>query len=196
MTQRKIIAQGAEAIVFKEKNHVMKERISKSYRYPALDLHLRKTRTKREATVYKHLAGTTFVPKLLSCVNEQLMFEDVSGTPLAEHLEQLNYISIGKEMGTIVRSMHDHGIIHGDLTTSNFLYTPTQLFIIDFGLSFFSKKIEDQAVDLHLLKQALVSKHYTIWEACFDAVVRGYSNDLVVKRLNDVGLRGRNKAKI
>src|SRR4030042_1167648 len=47
-------------------------------------------------------------------------------------------------------------IINGDLTTSNMILNPdNKLYFIDFGLSFHSNKIEDKAVDLHLLKQAL-----------------------------------------
>ena len=39
-----------------------------------------------------------------------------------------------------------------------------KVYFIDFGLGFFSNKTEDKAVDLHLLKQALESKHYQIFE--------------------------------
>ena len=49
-----------------------------------------------------------------------------------------------------------------------------QIFFIDFGLSAVSTKIEDKAVDLHLLKQALESKHYTIWEKCYKAALDEY----------------------
>ena len=37
-----------------------------------------------------------------------------------------------------------------------------KVFIIDFGLGFISPKIEDKAVDLHLIKQALEAKHFKI----------------------------------
>jgi len=71
---------------------------------------------------------------------------------------------------------------------------------IDFGLSFFSDKIEDKAVDLHLLKQALESKHYSMWEECFDAVIDEYSqnnpeHEAVLSRLDQVESRGRYKKK-
>jgi Kae1-associated kinase Bud32 len=91
------------------------------------------------------------------------------------------------------------GIIHGDLTTSNMILN-SEVFFIDFGLSFFSEKVEDKAVDLHLLRQALESKHYKVWEECFTAVRQGYegtANDaeLVLKRLEVVESRGRYKRK-
>ena len=75
-----------------------------------------------------------------------------------------------------------------------------EVYFIDFGLSFFSHKIEDMAVDLHLLKQALESKHYTIWEECFKAALDAYrkeskDGELVLKRLDVVEKRGRYKGK-
>ena len=48
---------------------------------------------------------------------------------------------------------------------------------IDFGLSFFSAKEEDKAVDLHLLRQALESKHHEKWEDCFKAALKGYKQN-------------------
>ena len=34
-----------------------------------------------------------------------------------------------------------------------------QFYMIDFGLSFVSNKIEDKAVDIYVLKRALISSH-------------------------------------
>ena len=71
----------------------------------------------------------------------------------------------------------------------------------DFGLSFFSRKIEDKAVDLHLLKQALDSRHYKIAEAGFESVLKGYKKELgeefkeIMTRFDTVESRGRNKGK-
>ncbi|MBI2131065.1 O-sialoglycoprotein endopeptidase, partial [Candidatus Woesearchaeota archaeon] len=68
------------------------------------------------------------------------------------------------------------------------------------GLSFFSQKVEDKAVDLHLLKEALESKHYRFWEKAFKAVIEGYSGkakdaELTLKRLEAIEKRGRYRAK-
>lgn len=57
-----------------------------------------------------------------------------------------------------VAEMHSKGVIHGDLTTSNMMIRVNandeiaDLYLIDFGLSQFSNKIEDKAVDLYVLK--------------------------------------------
>ena len=45
------IGRGAEAILTREDARVTKDRIVKSYRHPAIDTKLRKTRTRREAKV-------------------------------------------------------------------------------------------------------------------------------------------------
>ena len=75
-----------------------------------------------------------------------------------------------------------------------------EVYFIDFGLSFFSHKIEDKAVDLHLLKEALESKHSEIWEKSYKAALDGYVKKAfdgkdVLKRIKVVEKRGRYKQK-
>jgi tRNA A-37 threonylcarbamoyl transferase component Bud32 len=60
--------------------------------------------------------------------------------------------------------------------------------------------VEDKAVDLHLLKQALASKHHRQFEECFSAVMEGYKAEIkdfpeIEKRLKKVEERGRYKEK-
>ena len=95
--------------------------------------------------------------------------------------------------------LHNSAIIHGDLTTSNMILNK-EIYLIDFGLSFFSEKSEDKAVDLHLLKEALESKHYKIWEDAFKIVLEAYRKEAkraseTLKRLEQVEKRGRYRAK-
>jgi len=73
-----------------------------------------------------------------------------------------------------------------------------QIFFIDFGLGFISKKIEDKAVDLHLLKQALEAKHFKHWKELFEDVSKSYSRELgqeeskkIFERITAVEKRGR-----
>jgi TP53 regulating kinase-like protein len=75
-----------------------------------------------------------------------------------------------------------------------------EVHFIDFGLSFVSEKIEDKAVDLHLLDRALESKHHEIYKECISAVIEGYKQgnpgwSEVLERLEKVEKRGRNKRK-
>ena len=73
----------------------------------------------------------------------------------------------------------------------------SQIFFIDFGLGFISRKFEDKAVDLHLLKQALEAKHFKNWEQLWKAVESGYKKSkdskIVFERLKAVEKRGRYK---
>ncbi|MDO8528850.1 MAG: RIO1 family regulatory kinase/ATPase [Nanoarchaeota archaeon] len=70
-----------------------------------------------------------------------------------------------------------------------------QIFFIDFGLGFISQKVEDKAVDLHLIRQALEAKHFKNWETLFNEFLKGYSSskeaDKVLERLKAVEKRGR-----
>jgi len=72
------------------------------------------------------------------------------------------------------------------------------IYFIDFGLGFFSIKLEDKAVDIHLFRQALESKHYKTAEECFKYIVEGYKKESkdfneVMNRLEKVEKRGRYK---
>ena len=105
-----------------------------------------------------------------------------------------------ESIGEQISKLHDNNIIHGDLTTSNMIVKEGKVYFIDFGLGFISNKIEDKAVDLHLLKQALESKHHENWEESFNEILRGYNKSKnfkdVINRLDKVERRGRYKLKI
>ena len=72
-----------------------------------------------------------------------------------------------------------------------------KVYFIDFGLGFISKKIEDKAVDLHLLRQALEAKHFKNWKDSFEKVLQGYSTSknsaAVLEQFKKVEKRGRYK---
>ena len=73
-----------------------------------------------------------------------------------------------------------------------------KLYFIDFGLAFHSQKIEDKAVDLHVLKQALEAKHFTIASECFKIIIKNYKPKkykLIIEQLKKVESRGRYKDK-
>ena len=83
-------------------------------------------------------------------------------------------------VGRSIALTHDADVIHGDLTTSNFMlrnscsnnvvclagmkiynrtkFTMKQV-MIDFGLSYTSSLAEDKAVDLYVLERAFLSTH-------------------------------------
>lgn len=198
---KKLIAQGAEAKLYLKGDIITKHRFQKSYRLKELDKSLRKSRTKREAKVLLKLATLHFPsPRLIdSDDRETLMIEHVKGEIVKDILTQKNNKRLGEEIGRKVALLHNNEIIHGDLTTSN-LVRNTEIHFIDFGLSFFSQKAEHKAVDLHVLKEALESKHHTIWETCFNEVLKSYkkeaeNSEIILKRLEAVERRGRYRAK-
>jgi len=198
---KKKLDSGAEATIFLDGTHIIKDRIKKEYRHPEIDEKLRKFRTRREAKVLDKLKAMDFpAPTLHEMCDKamQLRMEMIQGNKIRDILYQ-NPVALSEEMGRKIGILHKNDIIHGDLTTSNMILEK-EIKFIDFGLSFFSNKVEDKAVDLHLLRQALESKHYEIWEKCFEAALKGYSetnpdSKLVLNRLEKVENRGRNKAK-
>ncbi|MBU3913654.1 MAG: Kae1-associated serine/threonine protein kinase [Nanoarchaeota archaeon] len=69
-----------------------------------------------------------------------------------------------------------------------------KVYLIDFGLGFISKRIEDKAVDLHLIKQALEAKHFQNHERLFKAFLDYYKwpdSEKVLEQLKKVEARGR-----
>jgi len=193
------IGEGAEAIIKSDGETVVKERVSKLYRIPQIDNKLRKSRTRREGKVIKKLNEINFPAPQLKLVDDSEMIikmEHINGDKLRDVLYK-DPLKLGRELGQKVGLLHNKDIVHGDLTTSNMILA-NEIKFIDFGLSMFSKKVEDKAVDLHLLRQALESKHHTVWEECFKEVLKGYheTNDNskeIMTRLEKVEKRGRNK---
>ena len=193
------IAQGAEAIVSREGGHVVKNRFEKKYRHPELDKNLRKYRTRREAKILKKLEELNFPAARVIGIDEDkgiLKITFIKGEPVKNILHK-DHRKLSREIGKKVATLHKHNIIHGDLTTSNMILD-REIVFIDFGLGFSSEREEDKAVDLHLVRQALESKHYKIWEECFEEVIKGYKEHYpehkkVLKRFEIVESRGRNK---
>ena len=201
MKKQKIIGKGAEAILTLENDQVTKDRVKKSYRIKELDDRLRKSRTKSEAKIIKKLETILPVPKIIKTdEKETIIMEYINGKKLSDELENLDYKIISKIIGKTIAIMHDKDIIHSDLTTSNMILKDEKVFFIDFGLSYHSHKIEDKAVDLHLLKQALEAKHYTISDTCYRLILDSYEKSSlkakdVINRIKVIESRGRYKDK-
>jgi Kae1-associated kinase Bud32 len=207
---RKVLGSGAEATVYMDDNFtdntsksnkiVDKERSKKNYRHDAIDSMLRKTRTRKEAKILKALEPYGFAPKIKEQKDYNIIMEYIDGIQLKKLLDTKPELAvlIGKNLAI----MHDKDLIHGDLTTSNMILAgkgkTQKLFFIDFGLSFNSSKIEDKAVDIHLFKQALESKHFRVYTKAYKSFLKGYNiknKKEVLERLEIVEQRGRYKEK-
>ena len=195
-----IIAQGAEAILIQKENELIKRRIKKSYRFPELDEKLRKLRTRSESKLLEKAAKIIPTPKIEK-VNEktkEIDMDFLEGKKLSDHLDNLeNWKEVCMQIGENIAKLHDADIIHGDLTTSNMILVDEEVYFIDYGLGFANGKIEDKAVDLHLIKQALEAKHFQNYEKFWKAVLEGYKVSKnykeTLKRLDKVEKRGRYK---
>ncbi len=198
----KLIAQAAEAKIFLIDNKIVKSRILKGYRFPFLDEKLRRQRTRKEAKLLQKAASIIPVPKILA-INETrstIELEYIRGENLSESLDTLpirRSLAICKIIGAQIAKLHDAGIIHGDLTTSNMIFADRKLYIFDFGLGFESCKVEDRAVDIHLIKEAFEARHFARASAYFEAMIAGYKKSGKAKetlqRLANVEKRGRYK---
>jgi Kae1-associated kinase Bud32 len=103
-----------------------------------------------------------------------------------------------RNLGILIREMHELGISHGDLTTHNVMIDDDgQLNLIDFGLAKIVPEIEQLGLDLQVLNECLNASHHE-YENAIDAIIEGYtsfsndfspSGDEVVERFNSI--RGR-----
>ena len=176
---------------------VVKDRIAKGYRAKKLDEMLRKTRTKKEAKMISDAGRSGVpVPRIVSRSDFTLEIEFLDGPKVKDIVDSKNYNRLSKMIGTSIGKMHKNGLVHGDLTTSNMIFYKDKVYFIDFGLGTHSSKVEDMAVDLHLLEQAVESTHFKISEkmicAIFDAYCREFDDGgKVLERLSMIRKRGR-----
>ncbi|HLD97373.1 MAG TPA: KEOPS complex kinase/ATPase Bud32 [Candidatus Nanoarchaeia archaeon] len=203
----KIISVGAEAVLYVEDGKVIKQRQPKKNRVKELDDRLRLHRMRREARAIATLQQLGIpVPKLVKADEKTatLTMQLIEGKKAREALNNGNCAALCTEIGKAVGIMHKNNLVHGDLTTSNMILSSSdgKVYFVDFGLSLFTGKDEDKAVDLHLFRQALGSSHHAIANECFAAAIKAYKEangtgwKSVLNRLEKVEERGRNKHKM
>jgi TP53 regulating kinase and related kinases len=204
-SKEKIIGRGAEAILIQRNNTLIKRRVKKGYRHAQLDSFLRTSRTKHESKILQKALALISVPQVHKTTEFEIEMDFIKGKKLSEYLDKFSEkeaFEICKKIGQEVAKIHQANIIHGDLTTSNMIYKDIkknkQVFLIDFGLGFHSERAEDKAVDIHLLKEALESKHFKRAQGYFKKILEGYKwpdSSTVLKQFEKVEQRGRYKHK-
>jgi len=190
-----IIKQGAEAILyldnFENQKALVKERIPKKYRIKEIDEKLRKERTKKEVKLLTEARKFGIeTPPIFNVSENKIVMQFIDGKTVKEifySAKEDEVIKISKEIGRIVGLFHSNGIIHGDLTTSNMILMDGKIFVIDFGLGEFSKKIENQGVDLNLLEEAIKATHFKIYPLVWSNVIEAYKKEY--KAANEVLLK-------
>ncbi|KAL3336401.1 hypothetical protein AABB24_032243 [Solanum stoloniferum] len=213
-----LIKQGAEAKVFEStfvgsRRCIIKERFSKKYRHPTLDSKLTLKRLNAEArcmTKARRLGVVTPVLYAVDTVMHTLTFEYVEGPSVKDILLGFGLVGVDEErmadittqIGNAIGKLHDGGLVHGDLTTSNMLLRSSvnQLVLIDFGLSFTSTLPEDKAVDLYVLERALLSMHSSCGNV-MDRILAAYRKSSkqwssTLNKLAEVRQRGRKRTMV
>lgn len=202
MHKARLLKRGAEALIvltrFGSQQTILKQRIKKGYRIKQLDLKLRRERTRREARLLREARSVGVLTPQVYQVDEKgykIYMEYIKGKKLKDVLEKVDS-KVFYEIGRLVGRLHASGIIHGDLTTSNIILKDKKIYFIDFGLGYFSKRIEDQGVELKLLKESIKTTHPKFLSVCWKNIVKGYRTeyskaDKVLKKVIEIEKRGR-----
>jgi len=209
MKRPALMKKGAEANLYVADWHgrkvVLKRRLPKMYRPKILDEKIRFYRTIHEPQLM-HEAKKAGVPTpiifLVDLKNTTIIMEYIEGKQVKQLLNEVSKRqreSLCFQIGELIGRLHEYGIVHGDLTTSNLIQTSGgKIFFIDFGLSDKTKELEARGVDLHLMKRALQSIHYRFADECFDSAINGYStvvnprtSEKVLQKIKEIEKRGR-----
>ena len=200
----KLIKKGAEADIYQStwnnNNAIFKIRKIKNYRNSLLDSKIRKQRTLKESQILSQVKSFGIPTPLVYFVNLKkslIIMQEIPGKPVND-LPESKIVELSKEIGKLVGMLHKNGVMHGDLTTSNFILFQNTVYVIDFGLSQNSIKSEDHAVDLRLIKEILNSAHAKIMKSSWTNFLIGYKsivgNTNYIKITNlvlDIESRGR-----
>lgn len=188
----KLIKKGAEGDLyltsFNKKSAIVKIRKKKDYRNPILDTKIRKQRTIRESEIISQVKSFGISTPLVYFVdskNYSIFLQHIPGKVVSD-LKDTEIARLCKKIGKAVGLMHSNGIMHGDLTTSNFILFKSKLFVIDFGLANRTNKPEDHAIDLRLFKEILNSAHASVMEKAWKNFLNGYGSVMGKKRLSNI----------
>jgi TP53 regulating kinase and related kinases len=198
---RVLLSKGAEADIYETtwygNKAISKVRIEKPYRQKLLDYEIRKYRTVREATMLSIVKGTgvrTPFVYFVDPIATEIVMEFIEGESLKEKLNP----DLALQMGKCAGLLHINNIIHSDLTTSNFINAKEKgIVMLDFGLAFFSERLEDKAVDIRLVKEVLYSSYVSICAKVFSEFLKGYSSIVgkritaTLRKVREIELRGR-----
>ncbi len=187
------IASGAEAVIERRGDLVIKRRVPKNYRLPDLDTRIRASRTRIEAKLIseaRRCGVPTPIIHDVDIMDYTITMEFIAGQPLKNVLD----LRMSERVGELVGRLHGCGIIHGDLTTSNLILHDDRIYFIDFGLGYFEKSVEAQGADVHVLFQTFVSTHGDpgLEEAFSAGYRRTFAEaDQVLARVREIEARGR-----
>lgn len=204
------LVRGAEALVtpgtLLGAATMRKARVPKAGRHPRLDARIRGDRTRDEANLLAaaRRAGVA-TPAVLDVDRAEatLHLQAIPGATLRATLAD-DPMPVAaarlRALGAAAARLHDAGLAHGDLTTSNVLVPdpadPASLVLLDFGLGQASEEPEPRGVDLHLVEEALEATDARAPEL-MAAFLEGYGAAkharATLARLQEIRARGRYK---
>jgi TP53 regulating kinase-like protein len=199
LLQPRLVKRGAEADIYiiewAGKKAVSKVRAPKPYRHQELDATIRKHRTIHEASFMSAAKAAGVMSPFVHFVDPvgaETIMEFVEGDNVRDAITP----DLCYEMGRYAALLHASNIIHGDLTTSNFIANK-KLVLLDFGLSYYSERIEDMATDIRLIKEVFTSAHIAVKKA-LPRFVEGYASvagnkrtDKILENVKEIEQRGR-----
>jgi TP53 regulating kinase and related kinases len=200
----RLIKKGAEADIYlttwNGRKSILKVRKRKEYRNQILDNRIRTLRTIREAKMISEVKSFGVNTPLVYFVDQnkfEIYLQFVRGE-LVRDLPNKMIIKTCEKIGKIIGTLHKNGIMHGDVTTSNFILESGELTILDFGLAQRTERIEDHAIDLRLFKEVLNSAHVAIVNQAWSSFLRGYGKivgnsrkEKVISQVSNIEKRGR-----
>ena len=209
------IKRGAEASIWKMelfgKKCVAKCLEPKTWRAEQLDKKLRSDRIQAEARTNLRCMKLAIPISPIVFIDTEtatLVMEELNGGTLKQllfeakedYMNDEKIINALKSMGKIIATLHNNEMIHGDLTTSNFMLHDGKVHLIDFGLSYLSGLPEDFAVDLYVMERAFNSSHpgkTDLLQIVFDSYSQNCKrNAEIMKRLKKVRSRGRKRSMV
>lgn len=181
---------------------IFKVRKRRPYIHEELDRRTRSARTIHEAELLVEAKKLGVPAPLVYHVDTKaftIVMQYLPGPRLKELLGATDHrLDLCHVMGSYMARLHLGGVVHGDPTTSNFIYSNDRLAVIDFGLAHRSALVEDAAVDLHLVREAMSSAHAGVGKSALEAFKLGYSTEAGSKnaekiwsRVADIERRGR-----
>ena len=182
--------KGAEAVVSNkllfELDLVFKCRNPKLYREPELDAELRRQRTRSEVKLLSKIKEQCILCPVVYYVDDYSYYMSELKGQMLSRMSSIpdNLIS---ESANILVKIHTIDIVHGDYTPANLIKTSKGLAVIDFGLGYCSIRIEDRAVDLFTMYQALGKKS----ELFFKEYLRHGGDKKVVDQAKEIQSRAR-----
>lgn len=195
-----LVRRGAEADIYatewRGKKAIAKVRTRKPYRHDALDGAVRRQRTVHEASIMsdaKTAGVSTPYVYFVDPERAEIVMEFAEGMQAKDVLD----LALCRQIGRYAALLHAANIIHGDLTTSNFIVEGRRLVLLDFGLAYHSERTEDMAVDVRLIKEVFTSAHVGL-RGAFSAFVSGYESvagkkntDRILANVKEIEQRGR-----